>query len=274
MRIISFNVNGIRAACRKGFNDFLKAQAADIVCLQEVKAHVEDIPDLPDHHSFWHVAERKGYSGVGILSRRQPDALTSGMGVRLYDIEGRVLRADYGNLSVVSVYVPSGSSKESRLAYKMRFLKRFRRYLRELLAHERSLIVCGDINIAHQPIDLTNWRQNQKTSGFLPEERRAFDTLLKLGLCDAHREMLGPQVAEYSWWSLRTNARARNVGWRLDYQLATPDLRPISAHVARTPVLSDHAPVIVDYEIDERLYGAVTPKGEHVGAGPTTSTLP
>lgn len=253
MRIISFNVNGIRAACRKGFCEFLESQAADIVCLQEVKANVEDIPKLPNSYQpFWHVAERKGYSGVGILSRRAPDTVVSGMGVRVYDTEGRVLRADYGDLSMVSVYVPSGSSKETRLAYKMRFLKRFRRYLRELLAQERSLIVCGDINIAHQPIDLTNWRQNQKTSGFLPAERRAFTQLLELGLHDAHREVLGPEVAEYSWWSLRTDARARNVGWRLDYQLVTPDVRPVSAAVARTPILSDHAPVIVEYE-DEGL---------------------
>ena len=251
MRVISFNVNGIRAACRKGFCDFLEAQTADIVCLQEVKANVEDIPELPAaYQTFWHVAERKGYSGVGILSRLEPDNVTLGMGVAVYDCEGRVLRSDFGNLSVVSVYVPSGSSHEHRLAYKMRFLKRFRRYLRDLLVAGRSLIICGDINIAHQKIDLTNWRQNQKTSGFLPKERRAFDQFLKLGLVDAHRNILGPETAEYSWWSLRTNARERNVGWRLDYQLVTPDIRPLAAHVAKTPVLSDHAPVIVDYKFE------------------------
>ena len=248
MRVLTLNANGVRAACRKGLCGVLETQAADIVCLQEVKANLEDIPALPEvYETFWHVAERKGYSGVGILSRQMPDRVEAGMGVRVYDCEGRVLRADYGNLSVVSVYVPSGSSGETRLAFKLRFLKRFRRYLKELLAAGRSLIVCGDLNVAHKKIDLTNWRQNRKTSGFLPEEREQFGKLLKLGLTDAHRKVLGPDKAEYSWWSLRSGARERNVGWRLDYQLCTPDLQPAGAHVLKEPMLSDHAPVVVDY---------------------------
>ena len=251
MRVISFNVNGIRAALRKGLAEFMAEQNADLLCLQEVKAHEGDIPLLPNgYHAYWHCAERKGYSSVGILSKIQPDAVHRGMSVRVYDAEGRVIRADFGGLSVISVYVPSGSSGETRLAYKLRFLKAFSRYIRSLLADGRELLICGDINIAHRPVDLTNWRSNQKTSGFLPVERAWLDRFLALGLVDSYRSFVGADAAAYSWWSLRSGARARNVGWRLDYHLSTPALseRVVAAAIPRLPVLSDHAPVMIDYQ--------------------------
>ena len=254
MRVLSLNVNGIRASLRKGLEAFINEKQPDVICLQEVKAHECDIPSLlPDYHAYWHCAERKGYSSVGILSKREPDQILKGMGVKVYDSEGRVIRADFGKLSVVSVYVPSGSSGEERLAFKMRFLKAFRRYTAALLTEGQELIICGDINIAHKKIDLTNWKNNQKTSGFLPEERSWLDKYLKLGLVDSYRNYIGPDKASYSWWSLRTGARARNVGWRLDYHLTSPDLaeRVSFAEIPMEPNLSDHAPVIVDYDLQK-----------------------
>lgn len=251
MRVISLNANGIRASLRKGFENFIGEKQADIVCLQEVKAHECDIPPLlADYHAYWHCAERKGYSSVGILTKQEPDRVIRGMGVKVYDSEGRVIRADFGGLSVVSVYVPSGSSGEARLAYKMRFLKAFRRYVATLIAEGQEVIICGDINIAHKKIDLTNWKSNQKTSGFLPKERTWLDKFLKLGLVDSYRQHIGPDTPSYSWWSLRTGARARNVGWRLDYHLTSPGLaeRVSFAEIPMEPNLSDHAPVIVDYD--------------------------
>ncbi len=247
---MSFNVNGVRAAYRKGFVALVTASAPDLICLQEVKAHEVDIPALlPDYHSVWHCAERKGYSGVGVLSLRPADRIVCGLGFERYDSEGRVLRADFSRLSVLNVYVPSGSSRDERQAFKLRFLADFYRHVESLLAAGRELLVCGDLNVAHRRVDLTNWRANQKTSGFLPEERAWFGALLELGLVDVVRAHVGPEVSVYSWWSQRSGARARNVGWRLDYQLATPGLasRVTHAEILKDPVLSDHAPVVVDY---------------------------
>lgn len=248
------NVNGIRASLRKGLEAFINEQQADVICIQEAKAHECDIPPLlPHYHAHWHCAERKGYSSVGILSKKLPDRVTKGMNIKIYDREGRVIRADFDKLSVVSVYVPSGSSGEERLAFKMRFLKAFRRYTAALLAEGREVIICGDINIAHKKIDLTNWQSNQKTSGFLPVERSWLDKFLDLGLVDSYRTFIGPETPSYSWWSLRTGARARNVGWRLDYQLTSPNLANSVrfAEIPREPNLSDHAPVIIDYDLQD-----------------------
>lgn len=254
MRVISLNVNGIRAASRKGLVDFLEEKAADIVCFQELKADLSVLPtEILDYDLFWHPAERKGYSGVGILARQKPDNIEYGMGVKVYDIEGRVLRVDYGQLSVISVYIPSGSSGNKRIEFKMRFLRSFKTYIKKLLADGRELIICGDYNIAHKKIDLKNWQTNQKTSGFLPIERDWLTGFLKLGLVDAYRQFIGEDVASYSWWSLRTNARARNVGWRLDYQISSPNIAKTlkSAEIPMEPVLSDHAAVIMDYNLDQ-----------------------
>ena len=253
MRVISLNLNGVRAAFRKGLPEFLEARGPDVLCVQELKAHEAVIPTLPGfEYAHWHPAERRGYSGVGILSKREPDSVTVGMGCEAYDLEGRVIRADFGSLSVLSVYVPSGSSQPERQAFKMRFLEDFREHVAGLLEEGRSLLLCGDLNIAHREIDLTNWRANQKTSGFLPEERAWFDSFLALGLVDAYRELVGPDTPVYSWWSLRTGARSRNVGWRLDYQLATPDVAATAyrGDIPREPVLSDHAPVELEYALN------------------------
>lgn len=252
MRIMTLNLNGIRAAYGKGLASFLSNTQPDIVCLQELKAHEADIPALASaYHSEYHCAERKGYSGVGILSKVKPISTKSGMGIKTYDAEARVLQADFADITVLSVYVPSGSSASLRQVFKMRFLKRFKRHISMLLAEDRELIICGDMNIAHTKIDLYNWQSNQKNSGFLPEERAWLDAFLKLGLVDVFRNVVGPDIAAYSWWSLRTNARARDVGWRLDYQFATPKLAAKASWVdiPKDPVLSDHAPVIIDYAI-------------------------
>ncbi len=248
---MSFNVNGIRAAHRKGFADLVARVKPDLICLQEAKAQPADIPSLPDYCNTWHCAERKGYSGVGVLSLQPADRTIHGLGFEAYDSEGRVLRADFSRLSVLNVYVPSGSSRAERQAFKMRFLADFYDHVERLLTEGRELLVCGDLNVAHREVDLTNWRANQKTSGFLPEERAWFGRLLELGLVDVVREHAGPEAPVYSWWSQRSGARARNVGWRLDYQLATPGLASRVAHaeIFKDPVLSDHAPVVVDYDV-------------------------
>lgn len=251
VRALSLNVNGWRAACRKGLLTLLEQVDADVLCFQEVKAHDAALCALPPgYRAHWHLAARKGYSGVALLSRKVAERVVCGLGDPLYDSEGRVLQADFGSLSVLSVYVPSGSSGEARQAFKMQFLATFYDHLRALLAEGRELLICGDLNVAHRKIDLKNWRSNQRSSGFLPEERAWFSALLDLGLVDAFRQHAGPERAAYSWWSLRSGARARNVGWRLDYQLVTPGLagRIISATIPREPCLSDHAPVILDYE--------------------------
>lgn len=255
MRVVTLNANGTRSACKKGLVEFLGDLAADIVCLQEVRAHETDIPaalaSLDGYRAFWHCAQRKGYSGVGILSRREPDRVECGIGHPDHDAEGRVLRADFGPLSVLSVYVPSGTTGEERQAVKMRFLSVLLEHLTRLALEGRELIVAGDFNIAHRAIDLRNWRSNQKNSGFLPEERAWIDSLLAAGLVDTYRELVGPDARHYSWWSNRGGARQNDVGWRLDYQFATPATaaRARDPRIAREPALSDHAPVTLDYDL-------------------------
>jgi len=253
MRVISLNVNGIRAASRKGLEKFLEQENADLVCFQELKADLSVLPEeLLDYNLFWHPAQKKGYSGVGILALKEPERVEYGMGVKVYDSEGRVLRVDYGEISIISVYIPSGSSGSERIEFKMRFLRAFKTYIKKLISEGREIIICGDYNIAHKKIDLKNWKTNQKTSGFLPMERDWLTGFLKLGLVDAYRQFVGEETASYSWWSLRTNARARNVGWRLDYQITTPSIAKTltNASIPMEPVLSDHAPVIMDYDLD------------------------
>ena len=244
------NVNGVRAAVAKGLWEFVTARSPELVCLQEVRASGEALPAAPAGYlASWHPADRRGYSGVGVLTRRTPERLANGIGVPRYDTEGRVQRIDLGALTIVNVYVPSGTSGEPRQSFKMRFLKRFRSYVRAVVAEGREVLVVGDINIAHRAVDLKNWRSNRRTSGFLPEERAYLDRFLGLGLVDTVRELAGPETAVYSWWSSRSGARARDVGWRLDYHFTTPALhaRARSHLVPREPIFSDHAPVIVDY---------------------------
>jgi len=262
MNIVTFNVNGIRAATRKGFWKWLAAREADILCLQELKACEAQIPAeaRPEGwHAFFHPAERPGYSGVALYTRRQPDAVHVGLGSvdpdggwADVDAEGRYLQADFGRLSVISVYVPSGSSSAVRQAGKMAFLERFLPFLRRLRDAGRELIVCGDINIAHRRIDLKNWRGNQRHSGFLPEERAWMDAWLNEGFTDIFRR-LHPDREQYTWWSNRGQARAKNVGWRIDYHICTPAaaLAVRAVNVYTEQWFSDHAPVVASFGEEE-----------------------
>ena len=254
MKIITLNLNGIRSAARKGFLDWLPRQRADVICVQEIKAQAADMTaELlapAGYHGHFHYAEKKGYSGVGIYSKAAPDRTVAGMGVAEIDAEGRYLRADFGKLSVISVYLPSGSSGEHRQQAKFRFMAKFFPHLKKLKAAKRDIVLCGDWNIAHHEIDLKNWRGNRKNSGFLPEERewltRVFD---ELGWVDVFRR-IDKRAEQYTWWSNRGQAWAKNVGWRIDYQIATPEL---AARAKRTSIykdgrFSDHAPLIIEYD--------------------------
>lgn len=246
------NVNGVRSAHRKGLSTTLAELDPDIVCLQEVRAAIDQVPRLPlTHTACWLPADRKGYSGVGTLTRHTPLATRTGIGSAEFDGEGRVIRTDLPEAVIINVYTPSGTTGDVRQAAKYRFMTQFLDYLVGVIAEGREVLVCGDINIAHQKIDLRNWRSNQKNSGFLPEERAWFGSLLERGLVDVVRTLAGPETAVYSWWTARGGARERDVGWRIDYQLATPGLarRATGYSILREPLLSDHAPVIVDYSI-------------------------
>ncbi|MFZ9965823.1 MAG: exodeoxyribonuclease III [Steroidobacteraceae bacterium] len=255
MRIITLNCNGIRSAARKGLFDWLGHQRADLLCLQETKAQEHQL----DHGDFrpagftgyYFDAEKKGYSGVAIFSRREPDELIRGFGVEEFDREGRYLEARFGRLSVVSLYLPSGSSGPHRQASKFRFLEAFLPYLKALKRKRRDYIFCGDLNIAHKEIDLRNWKSNQKNSGFLPEERAWLDQVFDdLGYVDAFREG-DARPDQYTWWSNRGQAWAKNVGWRIDYQVVSPSLAGTarSARIYKDQRFSDHAPLIMDYEL-------------------------
>ncbi|MDF7675507.1 exodeoxyribonuclease III [Neisseriaceae bacterium ESL0693] len=253
MRIISANVNGIRSATRKGFIDYLAQAQADIVCVQELKAQEADMSiDMQRPHGMygvWHTAEKRGYSGVAIYSKLKPDSVQVGLGWPDFDHEGRYVRADFGSLSVISVYLPSGSSSDERQQVKFQFLDKFLPLLRQLYAENRDVVICGDWNIAHQNIDLKNWRGNQKNSGFLPEERAWLTKVIQeLGWIDVWRQLY-PEIPGYTWWSNRGQAYAKDVGWRIDYQMVTPALaqRAHQAFVYKDEKFSDHAPLVVDY---------------------------
>lgn len=257
MKIISFNLNGIRSAARKDFFSWLAAQDADVVCLQETKAQMSQLTDpifCPGgYHCYFADAEKKGYSGVGLYSKSKPDAVAIGLGWEDADNEGRYIQADFGRLSVASLYLPSGTSGDHRQAIKYAFMDRYTPILEQIAKDDqRDFIICGDWNIAHKEIDLKNWRSNQKNSGFLPEERAWLDKLFdEIGLVDAFRVM-NQAPDQYTWWSFRGQARAKNVGWRIDYQVTTPSLKDKIRSVAihPEPVLSDHAPLVVEYEYD------------------------
>ena len=255
LRIITLNLNGIRSAWNKGLAGWLASQNADVICLQELKAQKADLSNEmvtpPGYHAFYHCAEKKGYSGVGLWCRNKPDSVTEGIGHAEFDAEGRYLRADFGDLAVVSLYVPSGSSSPERQAAKFRFLDVFYPHLVALAKCGREVVVCADWNIAHREIDLKNWKSNQKNSGFLPEERAWMGKVLSdAGWVDVFRQLY-PECGEdgYTWWSNRGQAWARNVGWRLDYQLATPALAATAqvASVYKQQRFSDHAPLTIDF---------------------------
>lgn len=256
MRIISVNLNGIRSAHRKGFHTWLARQRADVVCLQETKSQIEQLDDQVRAPGRWQTyyadAEKKGYSGVALFCRQAPDKITRGLGFEEFDREGRYIQADFGRLSVASVYLPSGSSSDERQQMKYLFMDKFLPLLKKRRSAGREYILCGDWNIAHREIDLKNWRSNQKNSGFLPAERAWMDTVFdELGYVDAFRR-LNQEPEQYTWWSNRGQAWANNVGWRIDYQVATPGIaaRATRAAIYTAKRFSDHAPLIIDYDGD------------------------
>jgi exodeoxyribonuclease III len=255
LRIISLNLNGIRSAGRKGFFDWLADQDADIVCVQELKAQVGEMSaamlNPEGYFGYFHYAEKKGYSGVGIYARRQPDQIIEGLGVPDIDAEGRYIEAIFGKLSVISVYLPSGSSSAERQAVKFAFMERFRPRLEALRSCGREVVICGDWNIAHREVDLKNWKGNLKNSGFLPEERVWLTQVFnEIGWVDVHRRVCPDATGEaYTWWSNRGQAWAKNVGWRMDYQIATPQIAAtaVAATVYKERRFSDHAPLVIEY---------------------------
>ncbi len=256
MRVITFNANGIRSAANKGFFHWLAMQQADFVCIQETKAQPDQLHDPmfhpPGYTAVYVSAEKKGYSGVALFARMAPPIVHQGLDLPEFDAEGRYVAFEYPNLLVASLYLPSGSAGDHRQASKDRFLAAYLPKLAALAAQPKPVILCGDWNIAHREIDLKNWRNNQKNSGFLPHERAFMDTLFgSLGFVDAQRHLL-PDTPVYTWWSNRANAWANDVGWRIDYQILSPSLAPClrAATVYRGKKFSDHAPLIIDYAPD------------------------
>ncbi len=254
-KIISYNLNGIRSALNKGFADWLKASNPDVVCLQETKAQPDQIDtalfEELGYDCYFHSAQKKGYSGVAILTKLKPDNITIGCGIKKYDDEGRVLRADFGEVSIISVYMPSGSSGEERQAFKMEWLIDFENYINELKKERKNLIICGDYNICHQAIDIHNPIGNAKSSGFLPEERQWIDGFIKTGFIDSFRHF-NQDPHHYSWWSYRANSRAKNLGWRIDYNLVSENLKEKLKRAAILPEAkhSDHCPILLELDLD------------------------
>ena len=254
LRVITLNLNGIRSATSKGFLRWLARQKADIVCVQELKAQAADMTAemLAPHgmHGYFHYAAKKGYSGVGLYARRKADCVSEGIAVHEFDAEGRYVRADFGKLSVISLYLPSGSAGEHRQQSKFRFMAAFYPHLARLVQEGREFILCGDWNIAHQEIDLRNWRGNRKNSGFLPEERAWLTRIFEeLKFVDVFRR-IDQRAEQYTWWSNRGQAWAKNVGWRIDYQVATPAIAASARKVRiyKDQRYSDHAPLTIDYD--------------------------
>lgn len=249
--ILTYNINGIRAALRKGFASWLDTVGPDVVCLQEIKANVEQfdksIFTKLGYHSYWHSALKKGYSGVAILTKEKPKHIEYGCGIKDIDDEGRLIRADFDKYSIMSIYFPSGSSGEIRQLFKMRFLEKFQDYINDLKQRIPNLVLCGDYNICHKAIDIHNPIRNKNTSGFLPEEREWMTNFLSTGFIDAFR-YFNHDPHNYTWWSYRANARVKNLGWRIDYQMISESL---ASSLNRSDILSkahhsDHCPVLLD----------------------------
>lgn len=251
MRIVTYNVNGLRAALSKGFIEWLQAVQPDMICLQEIKSQADQL-DLElfrtmGYEPYLYPAQKKGYSGVAILSRHQPDRIVEGMGMEAYDFEGRSIRLDFGDWSLLSTYFPSGSSGEERQEFKMKFLADYQAYINELRKERPKLVVCGDYNICHRAIDIHNPVSNAKSSGFLPEEREWMEQFLNSGFVDTFRH-LNKDPHHYTWWSYRAGARGKNLGWRIDYACITENLQD---HLQRAVILpaamhSDHCPVMIE----------------------------
>ena len=255
LKIITINLNGIRSAAKKDFFVWLEKQNADVVCLQETRAQLAHLPDPlfrpQGYHCYFHDAEKKGYSGVGIYSKCKPNKIATGLGWPIADQEGRYIQADFNQYSVASLYMPSGTSGEERQAHKYEFMANYLKQLKKISQSNRPFIICGDWNIAHKNIDLKNWRGNQKNSGFLPKERAWLDELFdQVGFIDAFR-IVNQATEQYTWWSNRGQAWAKNVGWRIDYQIVTPNLanKIKSAEIFKDQKFSDHAPLIMEYHL-------------------------
>tara|TARA_B100000963_G_scaffold349435_1_gene358499 strand:- start:9682 stop:10443 length:762 start_codon:yes stop_codon:yes gene_type:complete len=252
LKIFSYNVNGIRAALNKGFADWLNAAEPDVICLQETKAQKEQIDttlfEQLGYKHFWHSAQKKGYSGVAILTKTNPINVQEGTGIEHMDIEGRVIRVDYKNISVISLYLPSGTNI-NRLEYKFKFMDDFLDYINSLKKDFPRLVICGDYNICHRAIDIHDPVRNKNISGFLPEERQWIDTFINCGFVDSFR-YLNPEPHQYSWWSYRANARINNKGWRIDYNLVSDNLKNNIKRAYLLPEVkhSDHCPVGVELE--------------------------
>ena len=253
MKIVTYNVNGIRSASTKNFFGWLQSVDADVVCLQEIKAHPDQISEIIllveqlGYHHFWFPAEKKGYSGVAVFSKIKPRHVEFGCGEEWIDKEGRVLRADFEDCSVMSIYIPSGSSGDERQSKKYEFMRFFETYIKNIIIDFPNIVICGDYNICHQPIDIHNPKSNAKSSGFLPEEREWLDAFINNGFIDTFRHF-NKDPHHYTWWSFRFNARSKNLGWRIDYQLATKALesRLKSVKILPDAIHSDHCPILLE----------------------------
>lgn len=252
--IISYNVNGIRAAIKKGLPDWLTEASPDILCIQETKAHPADIDvtlfEELGYHCQVHSAEKKGYSGVMTLSKETPTKVIAGMGIHKYDFEGRVLRTDFEGFTLINVYIPSGTTGGERQVFKMDFLEDFHNFINTLRREKEMILVCGDFNICHKPIDINHPERHKKSSGFLPEERAWLDEFIAGGMVDTFR-MFDDRAEQYSWWSYRAGSRGKNLGWRIDYHAVSEPLKPHvkSAAILQGIVHSDHCPISVGLEI-------------------------
>lgn len=251
MRILSWNVNGLRAIHRKGFLDWLRHEQPTILCVQETKASEERIPEelknIEGYHVYYSSAEKKGYSGVGLFTEKEPDGVRKNLGVRRFDAEGRVIIADYGKFVLFNVYFPNGKISRERLKYKMDFYEAFFSQVDKLRRRGKSLIICGDVNTAHREIDLARPKENSRISGFLPEERAWIDKLIGHGFIDTFR-LSNKKAGQYTWWDLKTRARERNVGWRIDYFFITRNIRRNlkDAFILKDVMGSDHCPIGID----------------------------
>lgn len=251
MKLVSYNLNGIRAAKSKGLMEWFQEATPDIFCVQETKAQPSEIDshvfEELGYHCYWNSADRKGYSGTGVVSRVKPDKVMFGMGIEKFDVEGRVIRADFGETTLLCSYFPSGTMGDHRQEYKMEYLYAFTNFIKNLREERPNIILTGDFNICHKPIDINNPEKHTNVSGFLPEERRWFDEFIALGFVDTFREFC-KEPNRYSWWSYRAGSRPRNVGWRIDYFLVTESLKAklLGADIYDWVVHSDHCPVVLD----------------------------
>ena len=254
MKIVSYNVNGIRAAIGKGLVSWLNEADVDVLCLQETKAQADQIDTKTfeelGYNCYYTCAEKKGYSGVAIFTKIKPDNVVYGMGNPKYDSEGRVIRADYGDFTLICVYIPSGTSGEERQAFKMEFLADFKVFIDELRKERPNIIACGDYNIAHTPIDINHPERQKGVSGFLPEEREWVTQFIESGMIDTFR-VFDSRAEQYSWWSYRFNSRSRNAGWRIDYHMASEPMRDklVKAEIWQQVVHSDHCPIYVELKL-------------------------